>query len=107
MTDKPRVLILGGVGFIGRNLVRYLAENDLVSKICVSDKVPPQVAGLSDVERQIFESDLVSFKQANLARENKVEEVFTHDGGNFNFVINLAGATKYSQPQEVYQEKYY
>jgi len=46
----------------------------------------------------------VSFKQANLARENKVEEVFSHDGGNFNFVINLAGATKYSQPQEVYQE---
>jgi len=39
-----------------------------------------------------------------LARENKVEEVFNHDGGNYQFVINLAGATKYSQPPEVYQE---
>jgi len=76
MSDKPRVLILGGVGFIGRNLVRYLATNNLVSKICVSDKVPPQVAGLSDAEKAIFESDLVAFKQANLARENKVEDVF-------------------------------
>jgi len=102
--SKPRVLILGGCGFIGRNLVRYLVENDLVSKILVSDKVLPQVAGLSEVERQIFESDIVSFKQANLAKENTIEKVFTHDGGEYSIVINLAGATKYSQSWELYEE---
>jgi len=48
MADKPKVLILGGVGFIGRNLVTFLAQNNLVSKIGVSDKVPYQVAGLTD-----------------------------------------------------------
>jgi len=53
---------------------------------------------------KFFESELVVFKQANLARENKVEEVFAQDGGNYQFVINLVGATKYSQPPEVYQE---
>jgi len=104
MADAPRVLILGGVGFIGRNLVRYLAQNNLVSKICVSDKVPPQVAGLSDEEKAVFESDLVVFKQANLARESTIDAIFEHDGGNYSIVINLAGATKYSQPLEVYQE---
>jgi nucleoside-diphosphate-sugar epimerase len=86
-------------------LVTYLVDNNLVSKICVADKVPPQVAGLSEREKAIFENqDLVTFKQANLARDAKVEEVFNHDGGNYTYVINLAGATKYSQPQEVYQE---
>jgi nucleoside-diphosphate-sugar epimerase len=100
-------LILGGCGFIGKNLVKYLATNDLVSKMCVSDKVPPQVntGGLSEEERALFDNtNLVSFKQANLARENKVDEVFEHDGGAYQYVINLAGITKYSQPEEVYQE---
>jgi len=102
--SKPRVLILGGCGFIGRNLVRYLVENELVSKILVSDKVLPQVAGLNEVEKQIFESSMVSFKQANLARENTIDNVFTHDGGEYTIVVNLAGATKYSQSWELYQE---
>jgi nucleoside-diphosphate-sugar epimerase len=99
-----RVLILGGVGFIGRNLVRYLAENNLAGKILVADKVPPMVAGLNDVEKAVFESDLVSFKQCNLARENTIDAVFEFDGGNWQYVINLCGATKYSQPEEVYEE---
>ena len=29
-SDKPKVLILGGTGFIGRNLVKYLTDNELV-----------------------------------------------------------------------------
>jgi len=99
-----RVLILGGVGFIGRNLVRHIAENNLASKILVADKVPPMVAGLNDTEKAIFESELVVFKQCNLARENTIDAVFAFDGGNWNIVINLCGATKYSQPDEVYEE---
>jgi len=33
MATKPRFLILGGVGFIGRNLVQHLVDNDLASKV--------------------------------------------------------------------------
>ena len=31
--SKPTALILGGVGFIGRNLATYLVENDLCAKV--------------------------------------------------------------------------
>ncbi len=68
---KPKVLVLGGVGFIGRNFVEYLSDNNLASKIKVADKVLPDLAGLSAKQVAIFKSDLVEFKQANLARQRK------------------------------------
>jgi hypothetical protein len=37
-STKPYVCILGGCGFIGRNLVKYLLDNELCSKIRVCDK---------------------------------------------------------------------
>jgi len=104
MASKPKVLILGGCGFIGRNLVQYLADNNLVSKIRVADKVLPDLAGLSQKQTAIYKSDLVEFKQANLAREAMVNKVFDDGGLKWDVVINLAGETKYSQTDEVYKE---
>jgi len=103
MSDKPKVLILGGCGFIGRHLVTYLFENKLASKVCVADKVLYQIAGLSAKEKKIFEEkDFLTYKQADLANEQHVQKLFEHDGGNYKYVINLAAVTKYSQGKEVY-----
>jgi len=104
MSAKPRVIILGGCGFIGRNLVQFLAQNGLVSKIRVADKVLPDLAGLSKKQTEIFKSDLVEYKQSNLAREAMVAKVFDSSEGAWDFVFNLAGETKYSQTDEVYKE---
>ncbi len=71
MATKPNVLVLGGLGFIGRNLVEYLVDNNLVGRIRVADKVLPDLAGLTEKQTAIFkgEGSVVDFKQANLARE--------------------------------------
>jgi nucleoside-diphosphate-sugar epimerase len=71
MANKPNVIVLGGLGFIGRNLVQYLVDNNLVGKIRVADKVLPDLAGLTEKQMKIFKGDtaVVEFKQANLARE--------------------------------------
>jgi nucleoside-diphosphate-sugar epimerase len=99
--SKPRVLVLGGVGFIGRNFVQYLVENNLASKIRVADKMLPALAGLSDPQKAIFSQ--IEFKQVNLARQNTIEKVFDDDAP-FDYVFNLAGETKYSQDDAIYQE---
>lgn len=72
-SSKPRVLITGGeklrevqvgrvrlviscyvyvgVGFVGRNLVQFLLDNELASHIRVADKVPPVTAWLNDKQK--------------------------------------------------------
>jgi len=106
MEEKPKVLILGGVGFIGRNFVKYLVDNNLASYIRVVDKVLPPTAFLGKVHQDAFESSNVEFKQGNLTSPASIEKMFTLDGGgHFNYVFNLAAETKYSQTDEVYKEK--
>jgi nucleoside-diphosphate-sugar epimerase len=104
--DKPRVLITGGVGFIGRNFVEYLVTNNLASKIRVVDKVPPSTGWLNAKHKDIFEKH-VDFCQANLSNPSSCERVFKDDQGGFDYVFNLAAETKYGQSDEVYKELVY
>jgi len=103
--SKPNVLILGGVGFIGRNLVHYLVKNDLAAKIRVIDKVLPATAFLSAEHTASFENPIVEYKQASLTQQASVDKAFTLEGGKFNYVFNLAAETKYGQTDEVYEQK--
>jgi len=102
----PSILVLGGVGFIGRNFVTYVIQNNLADKVRVVDKVLPATAYLNDVQKKIFEDPKVEFRQANLANPAAAEKAFTQDNGQeFDYVFNLAAETKYGQSEEVYDEK--
>jgi len=106
MSAKPNFLVLGGLGFIGRNFVQYLVENGLAGKIRVADKVLPDLEGLTEKQMKMFKGAeaVVEFKQANLAREVMVKKVFDQTDFKIDYVVNLAGETKYSQTTEVYKE---
>lgn len=67
--EKANVLVLGGVGFIGRHFVHYLVSNHLVNSIRVADKMLPQTAYFTDTFKQTFSQ--VEFKQANLINQSK------------------------------------
>ncbi|XP_050295922.1 uncharacterized protein LOC126735872 [Anthonomus grandis grandis] len=96
---KLTVLILGGCGFVGRNLVTYLLDNGLINSIVVVDKVPPQVAWLQLVIK------LVQFKSANLINKESCKSAFSlSDGSTWDLVVNCAGETKPGQTDPVYQE---
>lgn len=64
MSDKPTVLVLGGLGFIGRNFVTYLVENNLASEVRAVDKVLLITTALSERQKAAFSK--VDVKQKDL-----------------------------------------
>lgn len=69
--DLPSVLVLGGVGFIGRNLVKFLRDNKLAGFIRVVDKAHWQTVMLNKAHEEALRPDpeLLEFKQADLSRD--------------------------------------
>jgi dTDP-D-glucose 4,6-dehydratase len=95
------VLVLGGVGFIGRNLVTYLVENNLATYIRVADKAMPAVAYFNSRTLKAFADERVDCRQANLCNKETVEKVFGDGGIEWDIVYNLAAETKYCSLQSL------
>jgi len=74
--SKPKILVLGGVGFIGRNFVKYLVDEDLASEIKVLDKLPTSLAFLSEAHKKALSAPNVTVKQANLCSPQSIEKFF-------------------------------
>ncbi|XP_050696938.1 uncharacterized protein LOC126985741 isoform X2 [Eriocheir sinensis] len=101
-TVKPKVLVLGGCGFIGRHIVCELVRKGVSVNVCVVDKVPPQIAWLNDEQTKVFNDDAVTFKSANLINAASCSAAFGEE--EWDWVINAAGETKTGQAEAVYHE---
>ncbi|KAI6093449.1 hypothetical protein F4821DRAFT_51 [Hypoxylon rubiginosum] len=100
--EKPSVLIIGGLGYIGRFLARYIHENELASEIRLVDKVLPQLAWLPPDFEAACSSD--KFMQADASKEQALARIFDRaDGKKWDYVFNCGGETRYSQEDEVYK----
>ncbi|KXS16630.1 NAD(P)-binding protein [Gonapodya prolifera JEL478] len=104
----PSVLILGGTGFIGRNLVSYLVSENLAGAIRVVDKCMPELAFLHPSHKKAFDDPRCEFRQGDVSRPAVAEKMFTRDDNStFDYVFNLAAETKYGLSEEIYEEKVY
>jgi dTDP-D-glucose 4,6-dehydratase len=96
--DRPSILVLGGVGQIGRNFVKHCVDNSLCSFIRVADKQLSVTSYFSPACKEAFEH--VEFTQADLTKPAHLDRVFkdtakTGQPVKFDYVFNLAAETKY------------
>jgi nucleoside-diphosphate-sugar epimerase len=131
MAEKPAVLIIGGLGYIGRFLALYIQKNNLASEVRIVDKVLPQLAWLAPQFEEACSQD--KFMQADASKERTLplpplhsfpSMIFTHwsceltttpptaslprifdrcNGRQWDYVFNCGGETRYSQEDEVYK----
>ncbi|KAK5987563.1 hypothetical protein PT974_11695 [Cladobotryum mycophilum] len=100
--EKPSVLIIGGLGYIGRFLALHLHENNLASEVRLVDKVLPQLAWLAPEFSEACSQS--KFVQADASKPDALARVFDRtDGKEWDYVINCGGETRYSQEDEVYK----
>ena len=64
----PAVLILGGCGFVGRNLVHHLVTEELAAFIKVADKARPEVTYFHEKYHEAFQSPIVQYEQDDLTK---------------------------------------
>lgn len=69
MADKPSVLIIGGLGYIGRFLALHIHNNNLASEVRIVDKVLPQLAWLPTEFKEACSTE--RFIQADASRERE------------------------------------
>jgi nucleoside-diphosphate-sugar epimerase len=100
--EKPSVLIIGGLGYIGRFLALHIHKNNLASDVRLVDKVLPQLAWLAPEFSEACSQD--KFVQADASRSESLARIFDRtDGKEWDFVFNCGGETRYSQEDEVYK----
>ncbi|KAJ0405301.1 hypothetical protein P43SY_001060 [Pythium insidiosum] len=103
--DRPRILVLGGAGMIGRNFVKHCIDHDLCSYIRIADKTMPEIAYFGPEHKQAFADSRVKFVQADLTRDAHLERAFNLETAPYDFVFNLAGETKCGLSESVYASK--
>ena len=124
---KPRWLIFGGLGFIGRNIIKYLIDNSLASFIRIADKKAPFMSFLSpDYKLAILENPIVECIQIDVSDDDMVSQAFFSPPGSapgasglgaknidgtsssssptWDYVINLAAETTLGKKDEFYKK---
>ncbi|KAL6704753.1 hypothetical protein ACN47E_007674 [Coniothyrium glycines] len=104
--SKPAVLIIGGLGYTGRHLARYIHENSLASEIRIVDKQLPELSWLAPEFKEACSRE--RFVQADAAQERSLPRIFDRPGGaQFDYVFNCGGETRFSQDEKVYELRSY
>ena len=100
----PRVLVLGGVGHVGRTFIKFLLDQNMVSYIRVADKAIPVIAYCSEEHEACFKDTRVEFIQSDLTKPPHLDNVFNTEDG-FDYVVNCAAETRNGLEEDMYKKR--
>ncbi|THH13609.1 hypothetical protein EW146_g6637 [Bondarzewia mesenterica] len=108
MSDKPNVIILGGVNGYARTLAAYLVPLDgesLVSNLRIIDKysVAPPTTYIGSQFPKVLAKPNVEYKQANLTIAATVSSIFDPPEGQapYSYVFDLTGDVIHNRPEKI------
>ncbi|KAI9700463.1 MAG: hypothetical protein M1820_006762 [Bogoriella megaspora] len=107
-SGKPSVLIIGGLGYVGRFLALYIHQNSLASTIRLVDKQLPELAMLPPEFNEACSKE--NFMQADASRESNLARILTPPQGHaesYDYIFNCGGETRFSQEDNVYRARSY
>jgi nucleoside-diphosphate-sugar epimerase len=86
---------------VGRNLVKYLIDNNLASDIRVADKKAKFMAFLSADHKAAMEHEMVECIQADCSDDEHLDKVLAEarSGGAFDYVVNCAAETDHTKAE--------
>ena len=103
--DGPSVLVMGGCGFIGRNLVQNLAARGNIN-IVVADKLLPQTSYMTQEMIALYkDSKCIKVVHSDLSKQHHIKKIFVDIGYDYDYIINLCGETRFGQSDQDYNLK--
>ena len=97
--EKQHWLILGGVGYIGRNLVKLLVDEQIAGSIVIADKSLPDMSYFHPLHTEAFSHSSVRSLQIDLSRDPAA--AFQPPP---QVIVNLAGETRPALPDIKYEQ---
>jgi len=102
--DGLHILVMGATGFIGRNFISFLVKQQDVGKIIASDKRVIQLSHFLPSCEKSFESEKVTFVQADLANPNHLKNrIFNRQP--YDYIFNLSGETRFGLLKVEYENR--
>lgn len=101
--EEASYLVLGGLGFIGKNFVEYLIGTKTFKKLVVVDKKHLKLNSCFPKSKySLFEDPRIVLLQRDLSKENDVKPIFK-DHGPFDYVIDFAAETRFELGDDSYK----
>ena len=105
--NYSKILIFGGLGFIGKNFFEYINKLDIFSQIIIVDKSLPEISYIpSHKLHEYLKNPKVKFYQIDICAEKHVRKIF-EEHPNIDIVVNLASETRLSFSDEDYHNRCY
>lgn len=100
LKTKSSYLVLGGLGFVGKNLLEYLIAADCFDKLIIIDKKLLKLnAYIPKAKLTKFDDPRIKVLQKDLSKETDVRSVF-EEHGPFDYVVNLAAEIRFDLGEE-------